>query len=399
MPFTTSTADTFGHGTHVALIAAGNASASSGNTATRTFRGIAPGAKIVNLKVLNGYGIGTDSQLIAAIDRAIALKSTYNIKVINLSLGRFVYESYTLDPLCQAVEAAYNAGIVVMAAAGNGGRDNWSGNKGYGTIASPGNDPYVITVGALRDLKTNTRADDVIASYSSKGPTAIDHIVKPDVVAPGNLIISANVAGSTLRTLYAGNEVMKSYYLTANNNQTSSDYFTLSGTSMATPMVSGAVALMLQKSSTLTPNQIKARLMRTATKTFPWQSTATDPVTGVTYVSQSDIFTVGAGYVDIAAALNDTNTSSRVALSPKAVLNTTTNTVKLTSSWLNGTNVIWGENVIWGTNVIWGDSTSGFTMVEGTNVIWGEGGTSGFNVIWGESTNLLDTALASRGDR
>ncbi len=152
VPLSTSTADTFGHGTHVALIAAGNATASLGANSTRTFRGIAPGAKIVNLRVLNGLGFGTDSSVIAAIDRAIALKTTHNIKVINLSLGRFIYESYALDPLCKAVEAAYKAGIVVVVAAGNGGRDNWSGNQGYGSIGSPGNDPYVITVGALRDL-------------------------------------------------------------------------------------------------------------------------------------------------------------------------------------------------------------------------------------------------------
>src|ERR1700693_6068936 len=93
-----------------------------------------------------GRGMGTDSQTIAAIQRAIALKSTYNIRVINLSLGRGVWESYTLDPLCQAVEAAWKAGIVVVAAAGNFGRDNSAHEHGYGTIASPGNDPYVITV-------------------------------------------------------------------------------------------------------------------------------------------------------------------------------------------------------------------------------------------------------------
>lgn len=401
----TSTADPYGHGTHVALIAAGNAAASTGANATRAFRGMAPGAKIVNLRVLDANGTGTDSQLVNAIDRAIALKNTHNIRVINLSLGRPVFESYKFDPLCQAVESAYNAGITVVAAAGNGGRDNTWNNNGYGTIVSPGNDPFVITVGALRDMKTALRSDDVIASYSSKGPTAIDHFVKPDVVAPGNLIISANTSGSTLRTLYADNEVLKSYYLANSSLQASSDYFTLSGTSMATPMVSGAVALMLHKDATLTPNLVKARLMRTASKAFPWQSTAIDPVTGTVYVSQHDIFTVGAGYVDIAAALNDTSTSSRVALSPRAVFSTTSGTAKLDTKWLSGAKIIWGENIIWGQNIIWGESVSGHTLVEGSNIVWGDSSSSGFNIIWGEniiwgaSTNFFDMALAARGDR
>jgi len=182
--------DEFGHGTHVAGIATGNGRFSSDPSAFRTFRGVAPKANIVNLRVLDAKGVGTDSAVIAAIDRAIKLKSRYNIRVINLSLGRPVMESYLLDPLCQAAEKAWRAGIVVVAAAGNEGRNNSAGNDGYATIASPGIDPYVITVGAMKTMSTLSRADDLIASYSSKGPTPIDHIVKPDIVAPGNRIIS-----------------------------------------------------------------------------------------------------------------------------------------------------------------------------------------------------------------
>ncbi len=104
---------------------------------------------LVSLKVLDGNGKSSDSVVIAAIDRAIALKTTYNIRVINLSLGRAIKESYKTDPLCQAVEKAWKAGIVVVVAAGNFGRDNTAATKGYGTITSPANDPYVITVGAV----------------------------------------------------------------------------------------------------------------------------------------------------------------------------------------------------------------------------------------------------------
>ena len=147
-----------------------------------------PAQSIINLRVLDQNGAGTDSLVIAAINQAIALKSTYNIRVINLSLGRAVYETYKLDPLCQAVEQAWKSGIVVVVAAGNNGR--YQPTDGYATVTSPGNDPYVITVGAMKPMGTPTRTDDLIASYSSKGPTVVDAVVKPDIVAPGNLLTS-----------------------------------------------------------------------------------------------------------------------------------------------------------------------------------------------------------------
>src|SRR5436190_8858520 len=173
-----STLDQYGHGTHVAGIAAGNANASTGTGYYKTFRGMAPNAKIINLRVLDAKGVGTDSAVIAAIDRAIQLKSEYNIRVMNISLGRPVFESYKQDPLCQAVERAWNAGITVVVAAGNNGRDRTKATDGYATITSPANDPLVITVGAMKVMDTEYRTDDLIASYSSKGPTLLDHIVK-----------------------------------------------------------------------------------------------------------------------------------------------------------------------------------------------------------------------------
>ncbi len=190
--------DWYGHGQHIAGIIASNGKTSNCSDCTQVFTGIAPGVNLINFKVLDATGQGSDSFVIAAIDRAISLKKTYNIRVMNLSLGRSVYESYTQDPLCQAVEAAWKAGIVVVVSAGNEGRDNSFGNDGYGTINAPGNDPYVITVGAMRSMGTSGRADDLIASYSSKGPTAVDHVVKPDIVAPGNQVISLLAQHGTL---------------------------------------------------------------------------------------------------------------------------------------------------------------------------------------------------------
>src|SRR5579885_2790367 len=246
--------DLFGHGEHVAGILAGNGQSTSCPSCFRMLKGLAPGVNLVNLRVLDQNGQGTDSQVIAAIQQAIALKSTYNIRVINLSLGRPVYESYTLDPLCLAVESAWKAGIVVVTAAGNSGRDNSMHTHGFATIGAPGNDPVVITVGATRTRGTDGRSDDIIASYSSKGPTLLDHVVKPDLVAPGNRLVSLRAANSTLDKTYPSYQVK--------DGKGGSAYYRLSGTSMATPLVTGTVALMLQKDSTLTPDQVKARLMK-----------------------------------------------------------------------------------------------------------------------------------------
>ncbi len=357
--------DGYGHGTHVAGIAAGDGFGSSGK-----YEGIAPEANIINLRVLDDQGAGSDSAVLAAISRAIDLKDRYNIRVMNLSLGRGVFESYRQDPLCQAVEAAWKAGIVVVVAAGNGGRDNSYGREGYGTILAPGNDPYVITVGAMKANDTITRADDLIASYSSKGPTAIDHVVKPDLVAPGNRVVSNMGHGNhTLARMYPQNGVK-------------ADYFRLSGTSMATPVVSGAVALMVQQDPQLTPDQVKARLMRTATKSFPTTSLTTDPDTGITYRSVYDIFTVGAGYLDINAAMSDGQLASKPALSPTASFNAQTGTVSLVhdDSVVWGSTVVWGPSVVWGSSVVWGDSA-----VWGSSVVWGDTASMACSVVWGSA--------------
>jgi serine protease AprX len=380
-------ADLYGHGTHVAGILAGNGMSSRGTTFRKTFMGIADGVNLINLRVLDQNGAGRDSAVIAAIQQAISLKSKYNIRVINLSLGRPVYESYALDPLCQAVEAAWKAGIVVVVAAGNEGRNDSAHTDGYGTIAAPGNDPYVITVGAMKSMGTSTRADDLVASYSSKGPTLYDHIVKPDLVAPGNLMISVLASSSaTLVKAYPTNVVALSSYSTNANGVAS--YFTLSGTSMATPVVSGAVALLLQKNASLTPDQVKARLMKSAYKTFPRNSTATDPATGKNYTSQYDIFTVGAGYLDIQAALSSVDLAPVTpgsAESPAVARDENENVYLVT-----GHSVLWGGSIMWGTSAVWGTSVvatsmTGKSILWGSSAPWGSSDDFGFSVLWGTS--------------
>ena len=392
--------DGFGHGTHVAGIIAGNGFNSSASNDFLTLQGIAPNAQLLDLRVLDANGEGVDSDVISAIQTAIQLKSQYNVQVINLSLGRPVYESYTVDPLCQAVEAAYQAGIVVVVAAGNDGRDNSAGTNGYGTITSPANDPYVITVGAMKSMGTPTRTDDLIATYSSKGPTVIDHIAKPDIVAPGNLVSSfmGNVTTTTLATTYPQNIVPLSYYQTGGTSAPS-PYFILSGTSMAAPAVSGAVGLLLEAQPTLTPDQVKSRLMKTAYKTFPQSSTYTDPTTGLTYTDQYDVFTVGAGYLDIQAALQSSDVSTGLAKSPVVQYDPTTQSVYFVydnfAVW-GGSSPAWSSFAVWGGNAfvgdgsqfaVWGGSSQWASFaVWGGSTSWGDNTNNGFFAVWGGST-------------
>jgi serine protease AprX len=387
--------DYYGHGEHVAGIIAGNGAESICSNCTRNFIGIAPEANLVNLRILDQNGEGTDSALITAIDLALELKSTLNIRVINLSVGRAVYESYTLDPLCQAVETAWKAGVVVVVAAGNDGRLNTFGNSGYGTINAPANDPYVITVGAMKSMGTPQRSDDLIASYSSKGPTPVDHIIKPDLVAPGNLVVSLRAPVGALEIAHAQNAVPIGYYESTVSATPSPYYYVLSGTSMAAPVVSGAVALLLQAHPTLTPDQVKARLMRTAYKTFPQSSTAYDPATNQSYTSDYDIFTVGAGYLDIAAALADTTAFTGTALSPVAAYDSFSATVVCSYGTVCSNPIVWAARTVWGNQTVSANRT-----IWGNQSVWKNRTVWGNQVPWEPTTTdpVELTGIAINGE-
>lgn len=388
-----ATTDLYGHGTHVAGILAGNGRDSASGYAQQ-YVGLAPNANIINLRVLDKNGAGTDSQVIAAIQRAIQLKSTYNIRIINLSLGRPIYEAASQDPLCQAVEAAWKAGIVVVVAAGNSGRNNSQGTQGYSTIQSPGNDPLTITVGATKTNGTSTRLDDYVASYSSKGPTLLDHVVKPDLVAPGNRIASLLAPSSYLAVNDSKLTVspvtvcsISALGINICSTGASNKYMRLSGTSMATPVVAGAAALMLQKDPTLTPDTIKARMMKTAWKGYPQSSWGYD-VWGYGYFSQYDVFTIGAGYLDVYAALQNTDVASGSAASPSAIYNPATGQAALTSSNAvsYGSTITWGSSILWGNSIVWGpNSVLNDTIIWGSSIVWGQSGVSGNTIIWGSS--------------
>src|ERR1043166_1846317 len=159
------TDDPYGHGTHVASIAAGNDQVSNG-----AYNGIAPAANLINLRILDSGGSGATSNLLAALNWVLTYGPVYGIRVVNMSVGTPAIDSYRDDPLCQSVRAVSDAGITVIAAAGNDGKTA-AGEKLYGRIHSPGNEPSAITVGASNSLGSDARGDDTITTYSSRGPT------------------------------------------------------------------------------------------------------------------------------------------------------------------------------------------------------------------------------------
>ncbi|GIO24854.1 S8 family peptidase [Oceanobacillus sp. J11TS1] len=234
--------DDNGHGTHCAGDAAGNGSLSNGK-----YAGPAPEASIVGLKVLDEQGSGRLSTIIEGLEWCIDHKEEHNIRIISLSLGAPAYESFRDDPLSLAAQAAWHEGMVVCAAAGNSG-------PSAATISTPAIDPFIITVGSTDDQNTLERTDDVIADYSSRGPT-IDTLVKPDVYAPGTNIISLLAPGSAIESEIPEMVIDESY-------------IQLSGTSMATPICAGIIALMLEANPKLSPNDVKSILKATSHPTL-----------------------------------------------------------------------------------------------------------------------------------
>jgi serine protease AprX len=311
--------DPNGHGTHVAGIMVGNGSRSGGRVA-----GIAPQASLVSVRVLDDIGRGATSDVLAGLQWILDNKTEYGIRVVNLSLGHPVFEPAGVDPLVEAVDALWDAGVVVVCSAGNRGRD------GFLTITSPCNSRKVITVGAANDKRTVPITDDKIATYSSRGPTTFDLIAKPDLVAPGNRIVSLRSPGSHFDNLLPGRRVA------ADPQQPQVvEYFEMSGTSMASPIVAGAAALMLEQDPALNPASVKARLMMSARK-----------------AAFGDPMITGAGYLDILGALRGTWVAAS-ALSPLAVTDVENGRIGF-----QNTSVLWGDDVfslktLWAESVYW----------------------------------------------
>lgn len=260
-----------GHGTHVAGIIGGN-----GKTSVGARIGIAPKVNLVDVKVGDSNGVSLVSDVVEGLQWIYDNKDLYNIRVVNLSMNSSVPEPYNLSPLSAATEILWFNGVVVVVAAGNNG----TGSAPV-TLLPPANDPFVITVGAVDDAGTSLLSDDTVATFSAYGTTQ-DGFAKPDLVAPGRNIISL-LAGTNARL-----------YLDHPSHRVDQDLFRMSGTSMATPMVAGAVALLLQDEPNLTPDQVKYRLKATANTNWSGYEAAK----------------AGAGYLDINATVNGTTTAN-----------------------------------------------------------------------------------------
>lgn len=250
--------DRYGHGTHMIGIIAGDGSASRGR-----WRGVAPGAEVVSIKV-GGWDGATDvSAVIAGIQWAVSHRDLYDIRVLNLSYGTDASQSVDIDPLDRAVQRAWEAGILVVTAAGNRGPSG-------GTVSKPADDRFVVTVGASDVHGTPATQDDTVAPFSSRGPTP-DGAQRPDLVAPGISVVASRAPGSTIDTFRP-------------EGRLDGEYFKGTGTSQAAAIVSGVAALLFEADPGLTPDEVKSILMATA-RPMPGQSGS------------------GAGQLDAAAAV------------------------------------------------------------------------------------------------
>jgi serine protease AprX len=369
------TGDPFGHGTHVAGMIGGTAT----SVTTAYSGGSAPAVKFVDVRVLGRTGQGYTSDVMAGIDWVIQHKNDFGgIRIINLSLGHAVAERAADDPLCQAVERAVREGIVVVVSAGNYGVTS-TGAPVLGGITSPGNSPAALTVGAIDTKGTASTSDDVVAAYSSRGPTQYDFAVKPDVVAPGTRIVSLEAAGSYIASTYP------QYHVAGSGTNA---YLRLTGTSMAAGVVSGGVALLLNAQPSLSPAQVKIVLQ-----------------SGARYLPSAGLIAGGTGSVDFAQ-------SQKIAKQGliASLLSTVTNLLGLSSgasfvdrgTLIDGVydrtgirllNILDLDNLLGGAdtaqpgvlNLLGYQNSLGYTpanyVVWGTTANW----TSSYYVVWGTS--------------
>jgi len=291
--------DSYGHGTFVAGLIAGDGASSSG-----AYVGEAPAANLVSVKVSGADGSVDTAKIIEGIDWVIANRSAYGIRVLNLSVGTDASESTRTAPLDAAVERAWESGIVVVVSAGNYG-------PGNGSISKPGDDPLVITAGALDDNGTVRAADDSVPSWSSVGPTYADGWFKPDIVAPGRSLVSLRAPGSTVDEANPGSRI-------------GSGNFKGSGTSFSAAVTSGAAALIIQADPGASPDEVKGRMLLTAQR---------GPV--------GNPFVDGHGALDVfhaasaqGIAFSQSNVARQVPLGSQATSPAGPSTVILSQSWL-----------------------------------------------------------------
>jgi serine protease AprX len=362
-----SNIDGYGHGTHVAGIIGGNGTVSGGLN-----RGVASNVRLLDVKVIDDLGGGTSSSLINAIDWVVQNKNVYNVRVANFSLGHSPIEGYRNDPVCQAVERLIAAGVTVIASSGNLGKDATHA-KIWGAIDSPGNDPAVITVYPVNTRDTATHSDDIATTYGSRGPTYLDNLFKPDISAPGNRIVSLLSPGCRIAQLHPD--------LIAGNG-----YLNLSGSSMATPYVSGTVALMLQANSGLNPKLVKLILGLTAIKLqnlhmLEQGNGMVNALTSVQFARQLDTKSktqigtiVPYLYID-----GEKVWAGGAFSSGKKTFFSTLVNASINSKW--------GSGVQWSTSIVWADGTN-----------WTKGFLSTTSVVWADDVLWSDEGIATVDD-
>lgn len=356
--------DGCGHGTHVAGIIAGNGRSSDG-----AYAGIAPTVDIVSLRVLGNDCSGNTSDVIDALEWIGRNHGAYRIKIVNLSLGHAVLESIFTDPLVQAVERLARKGVTVVTAAGNRGVNAATGRPGYGGAGVPCNAPSAICVGSLDTQGSIHLDDDRVSDTSSRGPTRFDLLAKPDLVAPGVNIVSLSAKGSRLYNEF------EEYRVPGSDGEP--QYFVLSGTSMASPVVAAAAALLLQTNAALSTNTLKLALQFTAR-----------------LVSAGDVLTQGAGALNIAGAVLFGGAIDTEA--PRG-----TNWIRHRLTAANGDAfgqfIPWSQRIIygdrfmqpryaqihlfrWDDDIVWAyDSIA--DKVAGDNIVWGNSAID--NIVWG----------------
>jgi serine protease AprX len=280
--------------------------------------------------------------------------------VLNLSLGAPPTASAADDPLCQAVERAARAGLVVVASAGNYGQTE-DGRLVFASITSPGISPYAITVGALRTQGTVDPSDDEVAPWSSKGPTLVDHLIKPDLVAPGSRIVSTAAAGSALVAQFPDRVI---------DGPGARDYFVLSGTSMAAAVVSGAAALVLEGQPRWTPLQVKLALQASAE-----------------FLPAAGLLAGGAGRLDLEGLGEDSLPKTPRSFAAYAVSPRTENGTHAQIIVWGSDIIVWGSSskaqdiIVWGSDIIvWGSSSKAQDII-----VWGSD-----IIVWGSSSKAQD---------
>lgn len=365
--------DYYGHGTHVLGIIGANGKETAEHGDSDPFVGIAPRARLLNVRVLDSRGEGYTSDVIEALGLLVKVKDLINLRVINLSFGHPVFESYETDPLTLACGIAVEAGIAVVCAAGNNGLSDQG--TVHGGVNSPANAPWVITVGATDTKGTAQRSDDEVAPFSSRGPTLIDGMMKPDLVAPGTDIISCCGNGAYLPNQYPEIWVPK--------HNDDDDYIRLSGTSMAAPMVSGTLALMFQANPSLDPGMAKMLLMYTAEKmTLPSalaQGSGSLNAEGAVRMAatiRKDLDSIEEGAYLLASGSTGgvedltpySNIGGETVLFGTGILYR--GGTLLSADTLLDDEAMWGDGYVWGDNILYRPGGPAATYVDALGLYW-----------------------------